>query len=256
MELKVLGSSGGKSQICNPTCFLLDNRILIDAGSVASKLDAVEICSEIDHLLLTHSHFDHIADLPFLVQMVFEEKKEQFSVFASADSTKSIFSNLFNFDLWPNLFELSNGNGQVLKWNKYENLKTINILNYQVTPVLVNHNIPTHGFIIDDGNSSFAFTSDTFTTELFWSECNKRNNLSTIVVDVSFPSHMHDTAQFTKHLTPVLLVDELNKLNSKEINIFITHIKPQLVKEVKQEVRELQTEFNIDFLKEDTTISI
>ena len=256
MELKILGSSGGKSQEYNPTCFLLDNRILIDAGSVIKKLDTSSICSEIKHLLLTHSHFDHIADLPFLVQLAFEENKGSFNIFASRESTDSIFSNIFNFEMWTNLFEISNGNDPRLKWNEYENLETINILNYHITPILVNHNVPTHGFIIEDGGSSFAYTSDTYTTDQFWEECNKKNNLNTVIIDVSYPSRMRDTADSTKHLTTDLFLNELDKLDLRDLNIYVTHIKPRLVDEVKQEINELQTEFNIDFLSEGSTISI
>jgi len=256
MELKVLGSSGGKSQTSNPTCFLLDDRILIDAGSVINKLDTSKICTEIDYLLITHCHFDHIADLPFLMQLIFEEKTIPFNVFASKESTDSIFSNIFNYEMWPNLFELSSRNGAILKWNEYENLNTIQVLDYRVTPVLVNHNIPTHGFIIDDGSSSFAFTSDTYITDLFWSECNKKDNLKTVIIDISYPSHMKEMAETSKHLTPDLFLDEITKLDSKELNIYVTHIKPHLADEVKQEIGEFCADLNIDFLTEDSIISV
>lgn len=255
MELKILGCSGGKSIGHNPTSFLLDNKILIDAGTVVSKLDPSDLVENVDHLILTHSHADHIADLPFLAQLAFEEKQSPFTVHASRECTETVFGNIFNYEVWPDLFELSHQKGAHLTWIQYENLKTFSIMNYSVTPVFVNHTVPTYGLIIGDGNSSFGFTADTYLTDFFWEECNKVENLSAIIVDVSFPSHMAETAESTRHLTPDLLSDELKKLESDSADIYITHIKPQLLEEVKGEVREKFSDRNVYILSENLSIS-
>ena len=256
MELQILGCSGGKDLNKNPTCFLLDQKILIDSGSIINKLESNKIVADIDYLILTHSHLDHIADLPFLVQLAFEKKEKPLSCYGSRESTKTIFNNVFNFELWPDLFEIAKQKKKNLIWNEYENQQTFSILDYEITPVLVNHTVPTHGFIIDDGNTSFAFTGDTYITDLFWQECNKKNNLKSIVVDVSFPSYMKETAEATKHLTPELLFKELDKLDSKNLDIYLTHIKPGLLKEIEAELDKNSSGYQIKIFVEDTIISL
>lgn len=256
MELKILGCSGGKSIGHNPTSFLLDNFILIDAGTVINKVDPNQLIENIDHLILTHSHVDHISDLPFLAQLAFEDKNTSFTVHASGECTESVFDNIFNFRIWPDLFEISDTKNGNLKWKKYENLQTFTIMDYYIKPVFVNHTVPTYGLIIDDGKSSFGFTADTYLTDSFWEECNSKENISAIIVDVSFPSHMTDTAESTKHLTPDLLLGELEKLESKDIDIYVTHIKPQLEEEVKNELKDKFSGLNLYILSENLTINI
>lgn len=256
MELKILGCSGGKSIGHNPTSFLLDNRILIDAGTVISKVDPKQLVNNIDNLILTHSHADHIADLPFLAQLAFEEKRAPFTVHASRECTETIFENIFNFRVWPDLFKLSGLNGSNLRWREYKDTRTFDILNYDITPVFVNHTVPTYGLVIDDGTTSFGFTADTYLTDNFWEECNKKDNLNAIIVDVSFPSRMTETAKSTKHLTPDLLRKELEKLERKNTDIYITHIKPTLLDEVENELKEKFTDRDIYVLSENLSISI
>lgn len=255
MKLKILGCSGGKSIGHNPTSFLLDDSILIDAGTVINKVDPNDLVEKINNLILTHAHADHISDLPFLAQLAYEEKENKFTVHASHESTMVIFNNIFNFNIWPDLFKLSSQNGANLNWEKYENLKSFKIDQYDITPVFVNHTVPTYGFLIDDGKTSFAFTGDTYITNSFWEECNKKENLTAIIVDVSFPDHMSDTAESTKHLTPQLLANELEKLNSNDPDIYITHIKPQLLEEVKAEIMQKFKDKNVYLLSENLTIN-
>lgn len=256
MKLRILGCSGGKGVSKNPTCFLLDNKILIDAGTVVSKVDPDEFVAKIDHSLLTHSHFDHIADLPFIVQLAFENKETPLNIYASKESTEVIFKNIFNYEVWPDLFEISKQKNGNLAWHKYENLKSFSVSDYEVTPILVNHTVTTHGLIVDDGTSSFAFTGDTYTTNQFWEQCNKKENLKSVVVDVSFPSHMDTVAEATKHLTPDLLLEELDKLANKDLDIYINHIKPGFKEEIAEELDEKFLNINHHILKEDTDITI
>ena len=107
MQLKILGCSGAKSVGKSPTSFLVDNKILIDTRSVVSKLDSSFILGNIDCLFLTHSHFDHILELPFLLELILEKGTKPFNVYASEASIKTLYSNVFNYDLWPDLFEIS-----------------------------------------------------------------------------------------------------------------------------------------------------
>lgn len=236
MKLRVLGCSGGKYKNFNPTCFLLDEKILIDVGNVMGQLELEEMVS-LKSILLTHMHFDHIADLPFLIQTLFEEKKDDFYIYSTSKTKKDVFDNIFNNKIWPNLFDLSDK----LNWKQVAQYKPFKFENYEITFIPVNHTVPTCGLIIEKNNRSFAFTSDTYITDKFWEECNKKENLKAVIIDVSFPNGFEEKAKLTKHLTTTLLQDELIKLKNTRMDIYVTHIKPTDRLEVVKNVNEITT---------------
>ena len=65
MKVKVLGAYGSEGQGQRPTAFLVDDRVLVDAGTVGGALSVAEQI-EIEYALLSHAHLDHIAGLAFL----------------------------------------------------------------------------------------------------------------------------------------------------------------------------------------------
>lgn len=64
MRLRVLGCSGGIGANSHTTAMLLDEDILIDAGTGVGTLSLDEL-SKIDHVFVTHAHLDHTAFIPF-----------------------------------------------------------------------------------------------------------------------------------------------------------------------------------------------
>jgi phosphoribosyl 1,2-cyclic phosphodiesterase len=69
MKLKVLGCSGGIGGKLRTTSMLIDDDVLIDAGTGVGDLSIPELAA-IDHVFVTHSHMDHIGSIPFLVDTV------------------------------------------------------------------------------------------------------------------------------------------------------------------------------------------
>ncbi len=69
MKVRVLGCSGAIAKDCRTTSFLIDDNILIDAGTGVGDLTLEEM-RQIDHVFLTHSHLDHIAALPLMLDAV------------------------------------------------------------------------------------------------------------------------------------------------------------------------------------------
>ena len=256
MEINILGCSGAKSVGKSPTSFLIDNKILIDSGSVVSKLESGFILSNIECLLLTHTHFDHIIELPFLLELILQNGKDPFPVYASGESIESLYSNIFNYQCWPNLFEIAEKQNKNLQLLEYSNLNPIDVCDCLITPVKVNHTVTTHGFIIDNGEVSLGFTGDTYATDLFWEQCNKKDNLKAVIVDVSFPGNMPEDAEITKHMSTEVLTQELDKLNSKDIEILVSHMKPNLTEEIKTELLSANLDFDITFLEDGIVLNL
>ena len=65
MKIKVLGSFGSEGQGQRPSAFLVDDKVLVDAGTVGGALTPAEQI-EVEYALVSHAHFDHIAGLAFL----------------------------------------------------------------------------------------------------------------------------------------------------------------------------------------------
>lgn len=255
MNIKILGCSGGKTLERAPTSFLIDDHILIDAGTVMDKLDSDELLN-IDHLLLTHAHFDHIADLPFLALTLMEQKKETFKVYAGKETTDWVFSHILNNKIWPDLFSISKQNNGNLNWNTFNHLEYFQVGNYDIVSIPVNHSVPTNGFIIDDGTDSLAFTGDTYITDQFWEFCNKKDNLKAVIVDVCLPNDLLDNAEKVLHYTPNTLSDDLEKLEKDNVTIFINHIKPSMREIVIDQIDDIDTMFDLIILEEDMVIDL
>lgn len=65
MEFRVLGGHQADSSEGRPISFLIDGTIAIDAGGLAGALSVAEQ-QRVEHVLVTHQHYDHIRDLGFL----------------------------------------------------------------------------------------------------------------------------------------------------------------------------------------------
>ncbi|MDH3590198.1 MAG: MBL fold metallo-hydrolase, partial [Gammaproteobacteria bacterium] len=71
MRVRVLGCSGGIGQGLRTTSILIDDDILIDAGTGVGDL-CLDALSRIRHVFITHSHLDHIVSLPMLIDYNFK----------------------------------------------------------------------------------------------------------------------------------------------------------------------------------------
>jgi phosphoribosyl 1,2-cyclic phosphodiesterase len=61
------------------TSFLLDSVVAVDAGAITRAL-SIEQQRQIRHVLVTHSHMDHTASLPFLIENTFGPNHEPVSI--------------------------------------------------------------------------------------------------------------------------------------------------------------------------------
>src|SRR5437588_7591797 len=101
MKLRILGCSGGiGGRHLRTTSMLLDNDILIDAGTGVADLSLTEL-SLIDHIFLTHSHLDHVASIPFLVDTVGGMRAKPLTVHALQATIDILKDHIFNWTIWP-----------------------------------------------------------------------------------------------------------------------------------------------------------
>ena len=64
MILRIVGCSDGIGRYLRATSMLLDNKILIDAGTGVGDLSLKEL-TRINHVFVGLSHLDHVSHIPF-----------------------------------------------------------------------------------------------------------------------------------------------------------------------------------------------
>ena len=229
MHIQLLPSSfdsKGRANVAQRlTCFLLDDRVAVDAGSIGLALSAAQRRTVRD-VIVTHPHMDHIASLPIFVDDLFGELEQPIRIHATQEVIDLLERDVFNDNVYPRFAELKNERGPVMKYVPFELHQEFAVAHLRVTAVEVNHIVPTVGLLVSDGQTTVAFSSDTAETEEFWVLINRAPHLDALFIEASFPNAMHQLAAASKHLTPAMLSKELTKLDHNGMDILAVHIKP------------------------------
>lgn len=234
MKLRVLGCSGGIGGNLRTTSFLLDHDVLIDAGTGVSELSLTEL-SLIDHVFVTHSHLDHIASIPFMVDSVGFMRDRPLTVYATEDTLDILKQHLFNWKIWPDFSEIPNAQQPFMRYQPIELGEVIALNGRKITAIPANHVVPAVGYHLDSGSASLVFSGDTTTNDALWTVVNNIENLRYLIIETAFSNSDKELAVLSKHLCPSLLGEELVKLK-REAEVFITHLKPGEVEVTMQEV--------------------
>ena len=89
MKLQVLGCHGGELPKCKTTCFLIDGVLALDAGALTGSLTLDALC-RVDDIVVSHSHFDHVKDLPLLADLIVGRRETPVTIHASRECAKTL----------------------------------------------------------------------------------------------------------------------------------------------------------------------
>lgn len=235
MRVQVLGCSGGIGAGLRTTSLLLDDDILIDAGTGAGDLD-LSVMAGIRHIFLTHSHLDHIAGLPLLLDSVFDRLREPVTVHALPETIAALREHIFNWVVWPDFTQLPGNGHAVLRYVEMHAGETKAIDGRSIEMITVNHAVPAVGYRLAAGPFSLAFSGDTTTNDTLWSALNAHDSLDLLIVEAAFPDRDLNLGRMARHYTPGLLAEDLAKLRHGP-RIFVTHPKPGAEAEILAECR-------------------
>src|SRR5574337_276010 len=237
MRVQVLGCYGGEANGCPLTSLLVDDRLLLDAGSVASAL-TLEAQATIDHILITHVHLSHVAGLAYLADNLFGVRSQPIEVWSSPRVIQQLKANLFNGTLWPDFSILPSPRRPTVVFHALPEGRPHRIGRYEVTTVGVHHTVETVGYVISDGASSILYQGDSGPTSELWRLANRTAGLDAIIVETTCPNRFGEHAIRTGHLTPELLRAELAKL-TVQASVYAQHMKPQYISEIVRELAAL-----------------
>lgn len=246
MKIRVLGCHGSDQLVAGPqgpvqcgTCgFLVNGSVLVDAGTVGSRLH-LEEQRRIRAVLLTHLHFDHIRDLPTLADNLTGEIDEPVMIGAIPDVLKGLESHIFNGEVYPDFFRIPDERAPVLRAMPLQAGCESLVAGLRVTPIAVNHIVPTVGYIIMEEGRAVLFSGDTGDTEQLWEVAARLPRLSAAFIETSFPDDMLDLARVSKHLTPALMAKQLKKLGRPDVPVYVYHMKPKFESRIREELQRL-----------------
>ena len=245
MRVKVLGCSGGiGGRHLRTTSLLVDHDILIDAGTGVEELSFAEL-KTVDTVFITHSHLDHIATLPMLVDTVGEFRSKPLAVYATEATIAILREHVFNWKVWPDFSAIPSVESPFLHFVPVELGETLVFGTRRITVLPAVHTVPAVGYLLDSGRASLAFSGDTCENDAFWDVLNTVDNLRHLIIETAFPDGQKELALASRHLCPSLLASELAKLRKqkKPVEVFITHLKPGHIEETMREIEEIAAAF-------------
>jgi len=250
MRIKVLGCSGAEFPGYNLPGFLLDNKILFDGGSITNVLDR-KSQMKIENIFVTHAHLDHVKGIPFLADnIIIESRQHKVNILSTSPVIRTIKKNILNSSIWPD-FTLKG----ILRLKELKINQEIKVDGFTVIPLSVSHSVPAVGYLVEDNRKKRLFyTGDTGPSDETWKKLGKER-IHCLIIEVTFPSRMEETAVRTRHLTPQLLKKELLKMGYLPEEVCITHLKPQYFKIIESELKRLRIN-NLRVLRDGETIKV
>jgi cAMP phosphodiesterase len=255
MKLRVLGAFGSAGIDQKPSAFLVNDRVLVDAGTVAGALTVPEQLA-IKHAVISHVHLDHVVGLAFLTDTLSSCGEERsVMVTGIAPVVDALRDSVFNNLVWPNFAAIPSREAPVVRYRTLAEDVAQPVEDLWVTPVAVSHSVPAAGFIVHDGGRGFVYSGDTGPTDALWKAMREQRGLGAVVLECAFPNRLGTLAERSKHMTPALIQRELDKL-PPDVPIWIFHIKPPFYEETAEELSRLDARDRIVILEQDKIYSI
>lgn len=255
MRITILGCSGGIGAGARTSAMLVDDDVLLDAGTGIGELKLEQLHS-IRHVFLTHSHLDHIAGLPLLIDSIFTEDVDvPVTVYGRRETIDAIKKHLFNWVIWPDFSALPSEEKPMLRYVECNPGDTVTIGHRTFHAVDVAHSVPSVGYTVQNSAGAFAVSGDTKKNNTLWPVLNACEHLRVLVIEVSFPDELSELAATAGHYCPRTLSEDLQLLRH-DPDIWLTGMKPGEEKRIFKQVIAALPDRNIRMLERGTVIDV
>lgn len=252
MNIRVLGAFGSEGPGQRPSAFLINDRTLVDAGSVAGGLPLADQLA-IEHVLLTHAHLDHLVGAAFLAEtFATTDVQRAITIAGLPPVIEAVRKGIFNNSIWPD-FSTIPAEAPTVTYRALAAKEEHRVGSLRVIPVPVDHTVPAAGFIVHDGVSGFVYSGDTAPTAELWKTMAMVSGLRAVFIECAFPNRLAPLANVSRHLTPDLVRRERDKLPA-DVPLFVYHVKPQFAQETGEELSRLSGEVHL--VEQDKTYSL
>jgi len=234
MRLRVLGCSGSPQPGHFSSSFLLNDDLLLDAGSAASRLSSEEK-RRLACVLISHMHIDHTKELGFLPFARDSAADRPLLVAAPSEIVSAVKHFIFNPEVWFDLASPSDGSLPRLGYTTLDEGVTFHFEGYEILAIRMAHPVPTFGYIVRSQGVSLAYSSDTGPDTRFWEFCQSLA-VQNIVLECSLPNARVSKAKSDGHLTPALIEQIISTHDLANSHLFIYHLKPNSREEIVREL--------------------
>lgn len=240
MQIRVLGCSGSIAAGNRTTSFLLDDDVLIDAGTGVGDLTLDEL-ARIDHILITHAHLDHVLSIGLLADSVTRKRHAAgcppVRVHALPATIAALRLHIFNGVIWPDFTRLPNPAHPVLEFQPVEigQVLQLGLRQIEVLPAL--HTVQAVGYAVLAPQGAWVFTGDTGPNPALWQRL-ANLPIAELVIETAFRDDEQELARLSQHLCPAQLLGELTQLE-QATDVSITHVKPGELAAVMSEIGRL-----------------
>jgi ribonuclease BN (tRNA processing enzyme) len=236
MKVRVLGCSGAIAKDCRTTSFLIDGDVLVDAGTGVGDLTLDEMRA-VDNVLLTHSHLDHVAALPLMVDSVASQRKVPLKIHALAGTIAALKAHIFNDIIWPDFSRIPSVEEPFISFHEIRTGQVLKFGNKLVEVMPAVHTVPAVGYAISSDRGCWVFSGDTERNPAFWVRINQMK-VSMLVIETAFSNREKALAKRSLHLSPSSLAEELDCIaKDRRYPIYITHTKPAETELIMAEIQ-------------------
>lgn len=251
MKIRVLGCSGAIAAGCKTTAFLLDDDLLVDAGTGVGDLSLDEL-ARIDHILVSHSHLDHIVSIPLLADSVIGRRDRPITVHALPATIEALRCHVLNDVIWPDFSRLPTAEAPVLRFAPLEVGQRLMLGGKTVEVLPAEHTVPAVGYAVCGGPPApdtpwWVYTGDTGPNPALWPRVAARR-VGMLVIETAFSDHERELAALSLHHCPSSLRRELDHA-PPGLPIYLTHAKPGEMHCIADQVRALDGDHRITHLE-------
>ena len=244
MKIRVIGAHNLETSRTRHTCFLVDEILAIDAGSLMTGLTDHEK-DRLQAVLLTHRHFDHVRDLPSLGLQTMDNGATM-DLFGLSDTLHAVSTRLMDGLLYPNFTLRPTPDRPKYRLHTITPNRPFIVASLEILPLPVPHGAPAVGYVVRKGDATAAFTGDTGGGLLpFLANTPPPQYL---FVEVTFSNDGIDRARASQHLTPSILQDELEAARCQNLplpHVVAVHRDPRHEQAIIAELAQLSQNLNV-----------
>jgi len=255
-RIQVLGAYGTRGVAKGTSSILLNTNTVIDAGNLLEALQEESV--HIENIWLTHSHLDHIVDIAYIIDNYFTKRITSLKIMGLPQTLQALRENFLNDTIWPDfsLIKMFLQEENVLEYVPIEIGKKYKISeNETIQACMSDHTVASCGYIYERNKAKILIATDTYSLENYIKILETDEDIQSFIVECSFSNAMYKLAKASKHLTPKLLFEQLQRLKRKDISLYINHIKPVYEAKILEEIEEYRGKWQVKCIKDGNFIT-